>query len=343
ALLAGGVTPETLQVLLTGEDVETDDKEHKATRANYARNADARRSASSDHANGTSGSGHHSQAMPPPSRRVSSFGIPDTPSYDSPQHRQTIPQYDKRTLLITNLSDRTTHGDIANIIRGGRVLEIFLRKNERVAQVSLAEGAQSFLDYASKNDIYVNTKRASIDILQVEIRWNDKQFFVPNHVANKLNNGATRNIVVRGGAAKLNEQTVRDDMEHIHNLVVISVKIVKNDVFISTNSVHNALYARTCMMSRAFYKGFRIEWYPDECAAPLPHLRQRLSTPSLATGLALLKPQPKPPKPGNMYAVLDPDTTEDDESEVDGSEADASAFGGHGVGVSDWADGRIAV
>jgi hypothetical protein len=59
-------------------------------------------------------------------------------------------------------------------------------------------------------------------------------------------------------------------MEHIHNLVVISVVFQKSDAYVSTNSVHNALFARTCMMSRSAYKGCKIEFYPDECDVPLP-------------------------------------------------------------------------
>lgn len=51
-----------------------------------------------------------------------------------------VPVYDQRTILITNLSDRTTHKDLIGIIRGGRLLNIFLR-NDRSATVSFVEGA----------------------------------------------------------------------------------------------------------------------------------------------------------------------------------------------------------
>lgn len=96
---------------------------------------------------------------------------------------------------------------------------------------------------------------------------------MPPHVANKISIGATRNLVIRNALSKgLCETRIREDMEHIHNLVIVEVKFREGDAYVSTNSVHNCLFARTCMMSRRDYKGLRIEWYPDECAAPLPQI-----------------------------------------------------------------------
>lgn len=46
-------------------------------------------------------------------------------------------------------------------------------------------------------------------------------------------------------------QGIKDDLEHIHNLVVIKVEFVGGSCYIKTNSVHNAMFARSCMMSRA--------------------------------------------------------------------------------------------
>ena len=85
---------------------------------------------------------------------------------------------------------------------------------------------------------------------QVEIRWNDRQFILPGHVANKIAIGATRNLVIQNCSPKHTEEAIREDLEHIHNLVVIKVTFTGQNVYISTNSVHNAMFARTCMMSR---------------------------------------------------------------------------------------------
>ena len=46
------------------------------------------------------------------------------------------------------------------------------------------------------------------------------------------------------------EESIREDLEHIHNLAVLGVDFNSGNCFIKTNSVHNAMYARTCMMSR---------------------------------------------------------------------------------------------
>ena len=106
--------------------------------------------------------------------------------------------------------------------------------------------------------------------MQVEFAWNDRQFVLPGHVANKISIGATRNLVIRAVNPKITEQKIREDLDHIHNLIIIDVSYQSGDARLSLNSVHNGLFARTCMMSRAMYKGMKIEWYPDECALPLP-------------------------------------------------------------------------
>jgi hypothetical protein len=89
-------------------------------------------------------------------------GDPDSPpdEYEDQDRGpvQRIPLHDQRTVLITNLSERTTHKDLAGIVRGGRLLDIFLR-NDRSATVSFVEGAAEFLAYAKRNDIYLHTKR----------------------------------------------------------------------------------------------------------------------------------------------------------------------------------------
>lgn len=86
---------------------------------------------------------------------------------------------------------------------------------------------------------------------QVDIRWNDRQFILPGHIASKIGIGATRNLVIRRCDPRFTEQGVRDDLEHIHNLVVIKVEFIGGSCYIKTNSVHNAMFAKTCMMSRA--------------------------------------------------------------------------------------------
>jgi len=96
------------------------------------------------------------------------------------------------------------------------------------------------------------------DESQIDIRWNDRQFILPGHVANKIAVGATRNLVIHNRSPRHTEEAIREDLEHIHNLVVIKVTFNGPDAHISTNSVHNAMFARTCMMSRTLVFYFYV-------------------------------------------------------------------------------------
>jgi hypothetical protein len=149
---------------------------------------------------------------------------------------------------------------------------------------------------------------------------------MPQHVSSKIAGGATRNIVVRGLAGKVTEEQIRDHLDHIHNLVVVDVYFRGRDVHISINSIHNALFARTCMMSRTVYKGTRFDWAPDECAAPLPrpHMKARpLGMPAPSSQISTT----------NTYAILDTG------SEVD-AELKSEAYLSEGIYIdhSDWTD-----
>ena len=77
--------------------------------------------------------------------------------------RQHYARAEQRTIIIKNLSDRVTHKDIVDIVRGGAVLDIYLRSNDKTASVSFVEGtaAQAFMNYAKRNDIYIHGKRVS--------------------------------------------------------------------------------------------------------------------------------------------------------------------------------------
>ena len=168
-----------------------------------------------------------------------------------------------RTLYFCNLSPKTTYKDLASVIKGGKVLSITIR-SERSATVTFFDAAADYLTWTKRNDVYLHARR-------VEVRWAERQFNLNGHIANKISNGATRNILVRNALEKgLTEQRIRDDMEHIHGLVIIEITYQSGNAYVSTNSVHNALFARTCMMSRTEYKGCKIEFYPDECDVALP-------------------------------------------------------------------------
>lgn len=73
-------------------------------------------------------------------------------------------QYDMkctRTVLLSNLAEGTTHADITDAVRGGLLLDIFLRPRDRCVALSFlhAVDARAFLDHVRKNDLYIKNKR----------------------------------------------------------------------------------------------------------------------------------------------------------------------------------------
>ncbi|CAK4031894.1 hypothetical protein DOTSEDRAFT_156730 [Lecanosticta acicola] len=208
-----------------------------------------------------------------------------------------------RTLYFCGFPARTTYRDLLSVIKGGKLLSVNLR-SERSATVSFLDAAPDYLAWVTRNDIYLHAKR-------VDVRWADRQFSPNGHVSNKIANGATRNILIRSALDKgLTEASIREDMEHIHNLVIIDVTFKNGNAYVSTNSVHNALFARTCMMSRNTYKGCKIEFYPDECDVPLPARAQ------------LPKPIPREPTKKhislvNRFGMLDIDGSDSGEENRD--------------------------
>jgi hypothetical protein len=75
--------------------------------------------------------------------------------------RQKYDKFAKRTVLLTNLPNAITHSDIASAVRGGLVLEIFLRTHDRSASVSFLEEvhAYQFFRHVKRYDLYIGGKR----------------------------------------------------------------------------------------------------------------------------------------------------------------------------------------
>ncbi|KKZ63302.1 hypothetical protein EMCG_00285 [[Emmonsia] crescens] len=254
----------------------------------------------------------------------------DGPFIGNTQSRQDRQQHsnctENRTILLKGLPERATHRDIVAAIRGGALVDVFLRPRERQASVSFAEGkaAQEFLTFAKRQDLYILDKL-------IEVTWSERQFYLPGLVAGKLANGASRNLVIRSVHPNLTESKIRDDLEHIHNLVVIDITFDKGNAYVSTNSVHNALFARTCMMSRLAYKGMKIEYYPDECAGPLPRVQ------NVPKKVVPPPPVKKAAPMANRFQMLNIDGADDSEEE------DELTSGASLGGNINWANSSIAV
>jgi hypothetical protein len=86
----------------------------------------------------------------------------------------------------------------------------------------------------------------------VGVRWADRQHQLLRHVANQVANGATRNMIVRRCSADITEDEIREDLDHIYNMRVINVDFLGASAHIQTNSIQNAIHARSCMLSRKY-------------------------------------------------------------------------------------------
>ena len=90
--------------------------------------------------------------------------VPEGVSKVKPQMKKQ--QFDRqctRTVQLYNLSESTTHADITNAVRGGMLLDVFLRAHDRYATVSFlhAADARKFFEHVRKNDLYIKNKRVS--------------------------------------------------------------------------------------------------------------------------------------------------------------------------------------
>lgn len=119
-------------------------------------------------ANGYSnGFNHHSQNDDYGSSPDGADDIYDgSPNNDSQprSQRQQFDKFAKRTILLSNLPDGTTHAEITEVVRGGMLLDIYLRANDRNASVSFLEesAAQEFFRYVKRHDLYIRGKRVCL-------------------------------------------------------------------------------------------------------------------------------------------------------------------------------------
>lgn len=80
------------------------------------------------------------------------------------QTRFTRPQFDKfakRSVLLASLPEGVTHADVVDAVRGGMLLDIYLRTHDRAASVSFLEEAhaQEFYRHVKRHDLYIRGKR----------------------------------------------------------------------------------------------------------------------------------------------------------------------------------------
>ncbi|KAJ4314397.1 hypothetical protein N0V84_008917 [Fusarium piperis] len=230
----------------------------------------------------------------------------------------------QRSVRLFNLPAGVRRGDITTVVRGGPLLDVYLRPKEHTATVSFVyeDDAVAFLNRAQEHGLRIRNTL-------IPVKWDHQQFILAPRVSYQISRGATRNFVIRNRNPNLTEESIREDLAHIHNLYVLSVEFFRDECYISTNSVHNAIFARSCMMSRLEYKGSRIDWTDDECARPPRNLPTQVQRPragieakrNFSSG-SMFKSQVT-----NRFQLLD--MTDDDDEDEEDSDDDEDSSGFH--------------
>lgn len=187
-------------------------------------------------------------------------------SEENQESEALIDSHEDRSVVLKGIPKSASLGDIAKIIRGGTILNMFTRPQQGTAYVAFVEpeAAERFLIYANRAELNIKGKK-------VVASWDQKQYYLTSGLANRIRcEGATRNLVIRFPKPEVTAKVIRDDLEHIHTLEVVDLHFRNGHAWISLNGIKNAITARSCMSSRLRYRGSRIEFWPDECAGPFP-------------------------------------------------------------------------
>jgi hypothetical protein len=125
--------------------------------------------------------------------------------------------------------------------------------------------------------------------------------------------GASRILVLRNVPQSLTEERLRGDLDHIANLRIERIFRIDggSSIQCNLNSICAALFARTCLRSRAFYKVCKVQFGVDACSQPLPDPRMGYSKDIHQ------KPSPPQQQRGNRYALFAEDGGEEFENDSD--------------------------
>lgn len=127
----------------------------------YGRNDNLRRG--SNAANGLSNGHVFEEFSIVPDMPVDGFS--DTGNgYADYSRRPQYMKHAKRTIQLTNLPDGATYAEITDVVRGGILLDIYIRSNDRIAAISFLEEepAQAFFHHVRRNDLYIRGRRVSV-------------------------------------------------------------------------------------------------------------------------------------------------------------------------------------
>ena len=89
----------------------------------------------------------------------------NSPRMDFISDQQTVRNGpNKRTVFLTKLPDRITYAKIFQVIRGGAIVDVWMKPSDHAASVSFVEcsAAENFYQHVRKNDIYIDGRRVSL-------------------------------------------------------------------------------------------------------------------------------------------------------------------------------------
>ena len=86
--------------------------------------------------------------------------------------RCSRPQYQKvakRSVILANLPENPTHQEIIEVVRGGMLLDIYVRTYDKTASISFLEEihAHEFFRYVKRHDLYIRGKRVCFFSLEI--------------------------------------------------------------------------------------------------------------------------------------------------------------------------------
>lgn len=75
-----------------------------------------------------------------------------------------------RTLFFTRLPEKSTYASFLEAVRGGVVVDVWMKPSDRCASVSFLQpqSAENFYRYAKKNDLYIDGRRVGYPWLSLK-------------------------------------------------------------------------------------------------------------------------------------------------------------------------------
>lgn len=79
-----------------------------------------------------------------------------------------------RTLFFTRLPEKATYASFLQVVRGGAVVDAWMKPSDRCASVSFLQpqSAETFYRYAKKNDLYIDGRRVGHPWVMIRVLTN---------------------------------------------------------------------------------------------------------------------------------------------------------------------------